>query len=40
METLDKNPATPGKDIYTTIDGGLQQLGEVLMKIKLVPLLP
>ena len=35
VETLDKNPATPGKDIYTTIDGGLQQLGEVLMQNKI-----
>ena len=31
VETIDKNPATPGKDIYTTIDASLQKLGEELM---------
>ena len=29
METIDKNPATPGKDIHTTIDAHLQKLGRV-----------
>ena len=35
METIDKNPATPGKDIHTTIDAGLQKLGEELMTNKI-----
>ena len=31
VKTIDKNPATPGKDIHTTIDARLQKLGEELM---------
>ena len=36
VETIDKNPAQPGKDIHTTIDVELQKLGEELMKNKLI----
>jgi len=35
VETIHKKPAKPGKDIYTTIDAGLQQLGEELMQNKI-----
>ena len=35
VETIDKNPAQPGKDIHTTIDVELQKLGEELMQNKI-----
>ena len=35
VETIDKNPAQPGKDIHTTIDVELQKLGEELMENKI-----